>query len=102
MTKEPHPPSIKDQAFDCPHCGAYTTQYWFITFCQKTDKNNTPQIISQEDFEDIIKVIKTDKNLDEETKDRIIGWHEKKYYLLFFWTTTRLITTMSPKLKIYI
>jgi hypothetical protein len=22
-------PSIKETAFSCPHCGAYTTQYWF-------------------------------------------------------------------------
>ena len=29
MAKKTSPPSIKKTAFDCPHCGAFTTQYWF-------------------------------------------------------------------------
>lgn len=28
------PPSIKETAFDCPHCGAYTTQTWHTLYAE--------------------------------------------------------------------
>lgn len=38
---QPVAPSIKETAFSCPHCGAYTTQYWHNLFAH-TKSNETP------------------------------------------------------------
>jgi len=48
MPKEPIPPSISETAFDCPHCGAYTTQYWFEVYAKPRDKNKPPHIPNEE------------------------------------------------------
>ena len=37
MVKKTTPPSIEETAFDCPHCGAYTTQYWFVMYARELD-----------------------------------------------------------------
>ncbi len=37
MAKKTTPPSIKETAFDCPHCGAFTTQYWFVMYARELD-----------------------------------------------------------------
>ena len=38
------PPSITETAFDCPHCGAFTTQYWFDLHAGRLgEKQRTPQ-----------------------------------------------------------
>jgi hypothetical protein len=48
MTKKSIPPSISATAFDCPHCGAYTTQYWLDVFGEYRNKNQTPRIPNDE------------------------------------------------------
>jgi hypothetical protein len=48
MSRKSVLPSIKETAFDCPHCGAYTTQYWFGTYAQEKDDNRTPNIYDKE------------------------------------------------------
>jgi hypothetical protein len=30
MSRKSVSPSVNEVAFDCPHCGAYTTQTWFL------------------------------------------------------------------------
>ncbi len=32
MAAKSIPPSINETAFDCPHCGAFTTQFWFDVY----------------------------------------------------------------------
>lgn len=41
MPKKTSPPSIKKTAFDCPHCGAFTTQYWFSIYSKEL-KDDAP------------------------------------------------------------
>lgn len=43
------PPSIDATAFCCPHCGAYTTQYWYRTLHDSLPNNQTPTIWRSED-----------------------------------------------------
>ena len=31
-------PSVKETAYSCPHCGAYTTHYWHDGFVKSIDK----------------------------------------------------------------
>lgn len=73
MSKEPSPPSISETAFDCPHCGAYTTQYWFDVLANSRDKNATPNIPDEETK----KRISGDADIPEETKRNLLDWCEK-------------------------
>jgi hypothetical protein len=45
MASDLTPPSINATAFDCPHCGAYTTQYWFEVYAKRVGRDQrTPSI----------------------------------------------------------
>ncbi len=70
MAKKSIPPSISATAFDCPHCGAYTTQYWFDVFGQAGDKNATPFI---PDIESEKKLIEETK-MSEADKQKMLKW----------------------------
>ena len=49
MGEKTHPPSIEETAFECPHCGAYTTQYWFTLYArQREDERALPFVPSKE------------------------------------------------------
>ncbi|MEJ1369390.1 MAG: DUF4145 domain-containing protein [Candidatus Sedimenticola sp. (ex Thyasira tokunagai)] len=73
MPKKSAPPSISETAFDCPHCGAYTTQYWFEVFANSRDKNNTPHIPNEETR----KRITEDTQIPDEAKQNLLEWCEK-------------------------
>ncbi len=68
MSKPPVPPSISETAFDCPHCGAFTTQYWFNLHAQSIDKNSPPHIPNEETKTRI----KEAKDLPEEAKQNFL------------------------------
>ncbi len=42
------PPSIKGEAFCCPHCGAYTAQFWYTLHAIQKDKGSLPFIPGDE------------------------------------------------------
>jgi len=44
-------PSIKETAFDCPHCGAYTTQYWHNCYVKFIRDNSKLPFLPPDDFE---------------------------------------------------
>jgi hypothetical protein len=73
MSKSPSPPSISETAFDCPHCGAYTTQYWFELYANPREKNATPHIPDEETKKRIAK----DTNVPEDFKQRFLDWCNK-------------------------
>ena len=68
-----NPPSIKETAFDCPHCGAYTTQYWYITYANKSDKNSIPHIPTKEELSNFLE----DRETPKDVKQNIIRWVER-------------------------
>jgi hypothetical protein len=44
MKDNKHPPSFDATAFDCPHCGAFTTQKWYKASCKPIDHDHrTPK-----------------------------------------------------------
>lgn len=46
------PPSIKDTAFNCPHCGALAKQFWSSLYLKSNgDERPLPNIFSQEDID---------------------------------------------------
>lgn len=60
------PPSVNETAFNCPHCGAFTTQYWYHTFYQPMKDNQTPTIWRHEDVERMVSFATPEQKADEE------------------------------------
>ena len=54
MTNKASPPSIRKTAFDCPHCGAFTTQYWFKIFANEMEEDSPLPFYPVEDFKERI------------------------------------------------
>lgn len=68
------PPSINETAFSCPHCGAYTTQFWYKLFAKSTtDENPTPHIPTQNDRE----YFEKNHTMPEENKAKALDWIDK-------------------------
>lgn len=62
------PPSISETAFSCPHCGAYTTQYWCKVGGSSLSKNSTPIFPDDER----IKKLQEDTNMSTEGKSNLL------------------------------
>lgn len=67
-------PSIKKTAFCCPHCDAYTTQYWSSLYSKpyKEDRRTPiiPNISEKDEWEN-------DSKIEPEVKKIIVEWVEK-------------------------
>lgn len=74
MSKPANPPSISETAFDCPHCGAFTTQHWYKLHADRIDeKERVPSIPDVETRERIAK----DKELKPDQKEWFLDWIDK-------------------------
>lgn len=74
MSKAPTPPSISATAFDCPHCGAFTTQHWHkLHSAQIGEKERVPSIPDAETREEISQA----KDLKPEQKEQLLLWIDK-------------------------
>lgn len=68
------PPSVKETAFNCPHCGALTTQYWYDLHADIRDRNHPLPVIFDEigalesEFDDI---------QDEKTRTMMMDWAKR-------------------------
>lgn len=65
MNKKSNPPSIQETAFDCPYCGAYTTQYWYDVFANPRDKNSIPDMPTKESVKDILEDKETTNDMKQ-------------------------------------
>lgn len=71
-TKDPLP-SIEKTAFSCPHCGAYTHQFWYSLFGKKKDnKDSTPNVGGTADRDWII-----NSDRPPEIKNSVLKFIEK-------------------------
>jgi hypothetical protein len=73
MVTKSNPPSINEQVFDCPHRGAYTTQYWFDVLSDSRKENSTPLIPDNEHRERV----KGHKDIANEAIDEHLEWCDK-------------------------
>jgi len=67
-------PSIRETAFSCPHCGAYTTQHWYQAYAKYIDEERKIPSIPTKDF---VERIRASKDVDEESRQRIIELAQK-------------------------
>jgi hypothetical protein len=65
-------PAINQTAFNCPHCGAYTSQEWFALSARLLGQDKTPTLWQKATLEGI----REDEEMDEQQKREIIGWVE--------------------------
>ncbi|WP_255839680.1 DUF4145 domain-containing protein [Pseudomonas benzenivorans] len=74
MTSENTIPLITKTAFNCPHCGAYTTQHWYQLVADAYgEKHRTPSIPTLE----MIEEFKADREIPKETRDNLVSFCEK-------------------------
>jgi len=66
-------PSINETAFDCPHCGAYTTQFWFEVWGKPKGKNSTPNFPTKESIDHFL----NDNNIPDQVKTEVLSRIEK-------------------------
>jgi hypothetical protein len=68
---EENTPLISKTAFSCPHCGAYTTQYWFqLSADSYSEDHRTPTIPN----ESMAEGFKTSKDIPEEARGKLVKW----------------------------
>lgn len=69
MSTRQNPPSITATAFDCPHCGAFTSQRWLQPFIKEINVNTrTPSLPNEETKKDL----QEDKKLSQETRNELL------------------------------
>ncbi|SDW72742.1 DUF4145 domain-containing protein [Nitrosomonas oligotropha] len=69
MSKAATPPSISVTAFDCPHCGAFTTQHWYKLYAnQISEKERVPSFPGAKTRDRITKA----KELEADQKEQFL------------------------------
>lgn len=81
MAKKISPPSIKETAFDCPHCGVLTTQYWFAIHTKQLPVKKPLPYIPDETFKVRLQGV---KEIGEEKKEKAFDWYNKMAIGLVF------------------
>lgn len=74
MTTKRTPPSTTETAFDCPHCGAFTTQHWFKLHANQVDKEHRIPTIPTEEMAEGVRHA---RELEEEMRKNLLEWIEK-------------------------
>ena len=87
MPKKSVPASISEVAFDCPHCGAYTSQTWYEIYAtERSAESRTPLVPRP----DALERIRTSQEFSEDVKNRVLSFMERALSgLVFFHTNER-------------
>lgn len=74
MVSDDKTPLVSRTAFACPHCGAYTTQFWYKVFVDEYDKpSRTPVILESR----AIDAIRQDTNITEPQREGFLAFARK-------------------------
>ena len=94
---KPIPPTISATAFCCPHCGAYTHQYWYRMYVEKNKEGRTPSL-PPKDYEEILS--KSDISLEQKEYFSSMFWKLQKGEVFFEKADTSYSTTEARNLSI--
>lgn len=84
-TKKHHPPSVSETAFECPHCGAYTTQQWSeLSSSVLSGERRTPTIPGADVRASIEK-----EDIEEKVKSSLLAWADKMALGKVFFETSQ-------------
>ena len=68
-------PSIRETAFDCPHCGAYTTQIWYYLYAETlSNDQRTPVLVTEQFLENI----RAEESIPPKEKEAALKRFEKE------------------------
>lgn len=74
-------PSIRETAFSCPHCAAFTTQFWFTLYGNRTSSDSrTPFIPTESQRENYA----GSSDVPDEDKKYLLEWFDKMLTGLVF------------------
>ncbi len=75
MAEKNKTPSVIETAFNCPHCGAYTTQKWYFLHAKEIDENQrTPRIPSS----NAIQLLKENRKMEDDRKSEFIEYIKRR------------------------
>ena len=74
MTMKSVPAAINETAFDCPHCGAYTTQFWYALNAKQLDESRPTPLIPTEDA---TKDTLSRSVFTAEQRENVLKWFKK-------------------------
>ena len=77
MTKKAFPPSIKETAFECPHCGAYTTQYWYTLHANRLEGDHPVPFLPDAEYMEYMRLLEQDTELPPDAKAKHLAWCRK-------------------------
>ncbi len=67
-------PAIDQTAFNCPHCGVLTTQFWFHPYANEMKSGTVPFKPSEEDVAKMLADARKDKDKDQDDVNRLRAW----------------------------
>lgn len=68
-----HEPSIKETAFSCPHCGAYTTQYWHQSYSKYIREDPKTPSLPDKGYEERVRKLPGEDKVNQ----WLIEWAQK-------------------------
>lgn len=93
---QPVAPSIRETAFSCPHCGAYTTQYWYALFANRISEEQSLPFVPNVTYKE---TIAANHELDKQIREKFLDFYDKMLSGLVFLDRSRDRKYLSDEVR---